>query len=310
MEPLVAYQLAQLLNAALPADMCLWLAEQLAERHWRRAASDRRAVQENLATILNQPVAEHSPLVREVFRNFARYLEEFIRAPRLLSSGRLVVEGEEAVVDLLRAHGGCLVLSTHLGNWELGGMLIRRMGFPLSAVFLPHEDPEVNRFFDAQRLRCGVGVVPLGVGATPACLERLRAGQPVAIMSDREFGTNGIRVQLFGRPAWLPRGPAVLSLRTGAPAIPTVLVRQAPWRFRFYTEPPIWPSEVSSSQPTERIQVLTQRYARALERAIGLDPTQWLMFRPFEDRGPWIVDRGSRITNHESRFTASIEQSP
>jgi len=280
MEPLAGYQVAQFLNAALPADACLWLAERLAERHWRHAASDRRAVQENLAAILNQPVAEHSPPVREVFRNFARYLEEFIRAPQLLSSP-LVVEGEEDVGRLLRAHPRCLILSAHVGNWELGGMLIRRMGIPISAVFLPHQDQEVNRFFDAQRLRCGVGVIPLGVGATPACLGWLRAGRPVAIMSDREFGTNGIRVRLFGRPARLPRGPAMLSLRTGAPTIPVVLIRQGPWRFRFYTEPPIWPPEGSSSRLAERLQELTQRYARSLERAIGLDPTQWLMFRPF-----------------------------
>lgn len=282
MSGVAAYRLAQALNAGLPADACLWFAERLADRHWRRADSDRRAVQQNLSAILNEPVAEHSPLVREVFRNFARYLEEFLQAPRLLSS-RLIVEGEDALFDRLQAHPGSFVLSAHVGNWELGGVFIRRMGFPFRAVFLPHQDPGVNRLFDEQRLRCGVGVIPLGVGATPAALAWLKAGHPLGMMSDREFGTNGIRVRLFGRPAVLPRGPAVLSLRSGAPAIPIVLMRQAPWRFRFYTEPPIWPSEHSSSgRLAERIQELTQRYAQALERAVRLDPTQWLLFRPFE----------------------------
>jgi len=273
---LAAYRLAQGLNALLPADVCLRLADALADRYWRGRASDCLAVRENLSAALGSQIDADSPLVRDVFRNFARYLEEFLRAPRL-SGARLTVEGTEALTALLQAHPGCVVLSAHVGNWELGGILIRRLGFPFSAVFLPHQHSGVNRVFDEQRLRCGVGVIPLGVGATPKCLAWLRAGKPLGVMGDREFGSNGVRVSLFGRSATLPRGPAMLSLRTGAPAIPIFLIREGPWRFRFHTQPPIWPSSVSGA---DRIRTLTQQYALAIERVVRLAPTQWLLFRP------------------------------
>lgn len=274
------YRVAQWVTTALPSEACLWLAERLADVQWRSSSLDRAAVQANLAMVLKHPVVEDSPLVREVFRNFARYIVELFSAHRSQESG-MTIEGTERVIEHLAPNQGRIILSAHLGNWELGAMALSRLGFLVSVVALPHRDPRTNRLFDAQRLRCGVPVVPLGLDATQRCLDLLRQGWALGIAGDREFGSHGITVSFFGRPATLPRGPAILSLRSGAPVVPVCLIREGPWRFRFHVEPAIWPSE--SPQTHAQVLALTQRYAYAMERAIQQFPSQWLMFQPISE---------------------------
>lgn len=280
MSAYVLYRVAQWVTAALPSEACLWLAERLADAQWRSSSVDRAAVHANLAMVLKHPVVESSPLVREVFRNFARYLVEFFYAHRQREPA-VTIGGTEQVVEHLAPTQGRIILSAHLGNWELGAMALHRLGFRVSVVALPHRDPRTNQLFDAQRLRCGVPVVPLGLGATQRCLDLLRQGWVLGIAGDREFGSHGITVSFFGRPITLPRGPAILSLRTGTPVVPVFLIREGPWHFRFHVEPAIWPPE--SPQTHAQVLALTQRYADAMERAIQQFPSQWLMFQSMQD---------------------------
>jgi len=271
------YRLAQWLNSRLPSRAAGWLAEQLADFQWRGSSLDRAAVRFNLTLVLGSPIEERSPLVREVFRNFARYLVEFLSAHRLREPS-VALEGDEHLAQTFRANRGSIILSAHIGNWELGAMVFHRLGVPISIVVLPHQDPRVNQFFDHQRLRCGVDIVPLNGQATQRCLELLREGRSLGILGDREFGHHGVAVSFFGRQATVPRGPAILSLRTHAPVVPVFLIREGLWRFRLYIEPPIWPPERPYTEAT--VLALTQTYVTVIERYIRRFPSQWLMFQP------------------------------
>ncbi len=100
-------------------------------------------------------------MVREVFRNLARYLYEFFS----IHQGHRVLVTLQRVEHLQRAVAakkGVIILSAHLGNWELGGILLHRLGFPISAVALTHLNPHVDARFTSQRRRCGVDTIPLG----------------------------------------------------------------------------------------------------------------------------------------------------
>jgi len=264
------YWLAHAISRAFPPGGNLWMAERLADAYWDLAVTERAAIRSNLAAILGRPIDDDSPMVREVFRGFGRYLAEFFVADRLTPS-QLVIEGLDALAGVLPPRQGAIVLTAHLGNWELGAISLHRAGYAVSAVALPHENPRVNALFDRQRRRCGVEVVPLGLGAGSRCLEALRSGRLLGIAGDREFGRNGIRVDFLGRSTVLPRGPATLSLRARAPVVPMFLVREGPWRFRFHVEPPILPERATVEQ-------LTQRYAAAIERHVRRFPEQWIVF--------------------------------
>lgn len=271
------YRLAQWATGTLPRGACGSLAEGLADVQWRVSPKDRAAVQANLSVVVGQPVPGDASAVREVFRNFARYLVEFVGAHRAARPAT-TVEGTEEVKAALRPYHGAIMLSAHLGNWELGAVALHRLGFRTGAVVLPHRDARVNRFFDRQRLRCGVEPIALGVGATARCLQRLREGWLLGLVGDREFGTGGVTVSFFGRSVTLPRGPALLSLRSGAPAVPVFVIREGPWRLRFHVGDAVPPP--ANTHDASQVVALTQRYARIMEEVIRRYPSQWLMFQP------------------------------
>jgi KDO2-lipid IV(A) lauroyltransferase len=277
------YRAAQWLSTRLPPAAAFQWAQRVADAYWQgaSAAKDRAIVRQNLSTITGEPVPTDAPMVRDVFRHFARYVVEFFtihQVPR----PEVIVEGKEHLDHVQRQRRGTILLTAHLGNWEVGAILLRRMGYPVSAVALTHEDPRMNRLFDAQRQRCGIEVIPLGPRAAVRSLQRLHAGECLGVLGDRVFSDTGLLVPWFGRPAWLPRGPAILSLRSRAPMVPTFLIREGPWQFRFCFEPPIDPGSRAEGEPT--VQRLTEAYARVLERRLRRHPEQWLMFQPLGAR--------------------------
>ena len=273
--PYVGYRLAQWVSIRMPPRDAFRCAERLADgwQYWSRR--DRAAVQTNLSLILGEPVSGHAPVVRETFRHFARYVIEFFASHRV-THPEVRLEGEAHLRQAVAQRRGAIILSAHLGNWELGAMVLRRMGFDVSIVALPHQDPAMDRLFNRQRERCGLEVIPLGKDATRLSLLRLRAGYLLGVLGDREFGRNGIRLPLAGgQEVTLPRGPAILSLRSRSPVVPVFFLREGPWSFRFCFEPPIWPEPGRHDA-----RALTTRYLEVIERYIRRCPSQWLMFRP------------------------------
>ena len=273
----LGYWLAQRLCLTVPSASAWRLAQRLADWQWEHSAIDRAAVCANLSLVLGAPVSERSAQVREVFRHFGRYLVEFFtmhRAP----APHVEVEGLEHLQAARRRHGAAVLLTAHVGNWELGAVAIRRLGFPVAAVALPHEDPRMNRLFDRQRQRCGVEVIPLGHDAARTCMRRLRAGALVGILGDRVFAGGSVVASWCGRPIQLPRGPALLSLRSRVPIVPTCLIRAGDGTFRLVMDPPIDPPRHVVREQTARR--LTQAYAAALERYVRRWPEQWLLFQP------------------------------
>lgn len=279
------YRLGLWLGGRLP-DAAVWrLADWVSDVQWRQASADRDTVGRNLSLVLGAPVSARSPLVRDVFRNFGRYLAEFFQG----LNGRPVelhVDGQHHLEAASAAGRGTILLSAHVGNWELlGALIVQRWRLPLSSVVLPHGDARVDALFNRQRERHGIRVIPLGLGTTADCLSVLRRGQYLGLIGDWDFGTGGMPIPLFGRLVRLPRGPAVLSLRSRAPILPVFLLREGRWTFRISIEPPIWPSSQDGAEPASaredsRLQDLMTRYASALERSIRRAPTQWLLFRP------------------------------
>lgn len=241
----------------------------------RGARRERAAIRANLALAL-EAAAPEATLVREVFRNFGRYLVEFFtihQTPKPAVS----VEGYDHLLNARRRGSGAVLLTGHLGNWEVGAVLLRRMGLPVAVIALPHDDAGTNRLFNRQRHRCGLEVIPVGEDAAQRSLQRLREGCLLGVLGDREFGGHGVPVRIFRRELLLPSGPAILSLRARVPVIPTFLIREGPWRFRLCLEPAIQPDGQEGAALVPR---LTQRYAQVLERYVRRTPTQWLLFEP------------------------------
>jgi KDO2-lipid IV(A) lauroyltransferase len=213
-------------------------------------------------------------LVRSAFRQNARYYLEVLRVPGLRPETfdrRVVIETPETV-EAAFAGGPVIFVSAHLGPIELPGVyLANRSGRTFMAPMEAVDDPALQGWFERTRGSLGVRIVGLRA-ARRALIAELRAGGQVGIVADRDIGGGGIETPLFGAPAPLPIGPALLAIESGAP-IYAVGVRRLPDGRVGGRLLPVPVSTEGSRR--ERIEATLRAQAAAFEELISQAPEQW-----------------------------------
>ncbi len=277
----ILYKIGQFLVQCLPIKAAYRFAVFISDMQYQFSPRDRRAVTSNLKIIL--PFKENvRQEAREVFRNFGRYLLEFFRMDKYLDKEfikqHIKIENIHYVDQVLAGKKGGILLTAHVGNWELGGVVMGMLGYPIVAVALPHKERPVNDLFNRQREMRGVKIVQTN-GAIRKCIEALRENKIVALLADRDFGMTGEPMDFLNRRTIIPKGPAVFSLKTGAPIIPGFLIRTQEDSFLLKFEEPIYPSQSGDEQ--KNLLFIMKAYAAVMERKIREYPSQWLMFREF-----------------------------
>lgn len=273
----VLFKILHFLATKLPLKAGYALATYLSILKFYISPRDRKAVIANLRRIL--PVAEHQRInhqAKVVFINFGKYLLEFFRftaADKDILTRLIKVEGLEHIDAALKKGKGAIILSAHLGNWEMGGILMALIGYPMLAVALPHRYHRVNSLFNAQREKMGVVVAPsLGIGVR-RIYEALKGNRLVALVGDRDFNNAGEKMDFLGASKVIPRGPAVISMRTQAPIIPGFVIRKPDDSFVLEFSEPL-------PQIEDEIECM-KVYAKFIEKKIQQYPRQWLLFREF-----------------------------
>lgn len=258
-------------------------AEFVSRLHFRTSAKDRNAVIHNLQHITGRK-DDLTDDARRVFVNFGHYLVDFFLMYKTVD--RKFVDTHVTVVnrhylDEVVAYGkGCVILTAHIGNWEMGAAVLDKLGHPVTAIALPHKNPKVNILFNKQREAHGVIVVPTNT-AVRRCIQALRQGRFVAVLGDRDFGTFGEPLDFLGRKTLIPKGAAFFACRTGAPILPSFLTPDGQGHYTMTLDAPIFPPENAAASSEEAVLGLMQRYVTVVEKKIKEDPTQWLMFREF-----------------------------
>jgi len=278
------YRIGQFLARVLPYQVSHVLVMFLCDLHYFFSKNDRQAVENNLKIVYK---TGHVPetKVRAVFRNFGSYLLEFFTLTKYLQSdfikAHVQIKNIEYLNKVLQKGKGGIIVSAHLGNWEMGGAVLPMLGFPLSVVALTHKDPRVNALFNAQREAFGGMVIQADV-AVRRVVEHLHLNRLVAILADRDFGNRGLVMDFLGRRTMLPKGAAFFSLKTGAPIIPVFFILTGDDHFEINIYPPIEPPHLSDGKITDLIATeYIQKYSTIIEAEIIKNPSQWLLFREF-----------------------------
>ncbi len=222
--------------------------------------------------------ARASRLARGAYRNYARTVLDFLILEKLLDElkrtpGAISLGPLETA---LAAGRGAIVVTPHLGNWDLGAAVIATCGHPVHAVTDPFGPPLVDQMVRSARQRLGVGVIPVGPASVRDALRALRHNQVLLLACDIHKGGSGVAVSFLGRQVVLPAGPATLSLRTGAPLIPGYMRRRRDGSHESRLLDPL-PQPTRGDGPSQVLS-LTQAIADAFDRMIREDPTQWFAF--------------------------------
>lgn len=278
----LAYRVAAALACGLPRRQAYWVGLRIADAYYYFDAPARRAVTANLERIYRwrgiAPARETlRGMTRKTFQYFGKYLVDFFRLAHLDRAEvdrQVSIEHGERLAEAFARGRGVVLVTAHLGNWELGGAVLCALGYPVSAVVAPERLPRLERLLSRQRERRGVRTVQVGKSAR-TLLRRLRAGECVALLADRDFSREQRELELFGMPVHLPRGAAWLAHRAGAPVLPVFLLRQEDDTYLLRVHAPIDPSSAGGVDETHA------RIRDALQAEIAAHPHQWFVFHDF-----------------------------
>ncbi len=281
----ILYRIGHFFAILLPKRIAYVIACTIADIYYRISYKDRNIVKKNIRTVLGGSVSENdlNRMAREVFRNFAKYLADFFSFSKIdegYIKRNVKIEGLNNIDAALSRGKGAIILSAHIGNWELGGSALPLTGYPLCGVVLTHQNKRINDFFTRQRLAGKMRPIEIGI-SLKACYSVLKGNGLLALLGDRDFTKNGIRIEFFGRKALIPKGPAAFSYRIGSAIVPCFMLREDGDKFRLVFEEPIYPDH-NEKEETALIS-LTKECIAVIESYVRKYPTQWFIFKDIWD---------------------------
>ena len=258
----------------LPDGVAYPLAD-LGGRLAHRFGDDTR-IRRNLARIVAPDGLDET--VRHAFRSTARYYVEAFRAaemdPTWLDE-RTTTGGFGILDGVLDEGNGAIVLLAHHGSWDVAARWAESHGYHLACVAEVVRPRALFAKFVTMREAIGLEIVPLRRGGdlTTRLGAVLAANHLAGLLSDRDLSGKAPVVELFGEPARIPAGPAVLSQRSGAPIVPISMLHRPRMRYHL---------QVLEAFDTRGMSLrdAVGRVAHAIEDLIRLAPEQWHAFQP------------------------------
>ena len=246
---------------------------------------ERAAARRNLRRITGKRGWSNLLVAYRLFLNFSRFMVAYTEIRRLRFDdfrGRVlgIEETERTTEKLLREGNGLIIVTAHLGHWDLGLKLLPLYGLPVHVVMLSEDPAEVTRFAEEARDNPGLRVHQMG--STPLLavelMLALKRGEMVAVQADRPVGQNHLWVPLFGEPTPLPTGPVELAMATGAPVLPVFIVLETGGRYRILAREPMRFRREEGGQEGEALRAAMGRMASMMESVIARYPDQWFNF--------------------------------
>jgi len=221
------------------------------------------------------------------YRHFLAFARVMVDRLILGAAGKdafqMVENGVDYIIDTSKQGKGMLMVTAHLGNYDVGGgILAGRLGAPLAVVAFQNEVAHVRELIEKH-----TGPVPklLAVGnselAALDILHALRDGYVVAIQGDRTVDQRVARVPFLGEVASFPVGPFVLAAMSGCPVIVTFGVQVGPRKYEFVADPPKTYKFERGKPRDAQIQEWVLGYSKRLEEMVKKHPYQWFNFYDF-----------------------------
>ncbi len=213
----------------------------------------------------------------------------------MLGNVRLERDGAENIETAIAEGKGVILVSAHLGNWELAAYCLggfSRFGgkIPVNAVMFKGESEKVEK-----QLSRTAGERPFNIiasndslQASIECKDALQRGEIVAIHGDRILGSGGVRVPFLGTEAKFPTGPFVLAATTGAPVVFTFANRLGTRHYGLLARGPYQFQFTDRKRRNADLEAWVRLYAAQLEELLQKYPLQWHNFYMF-----WEAERGT-----------------
>jgi len=232
---------------------------------------------ENIRQALGHEV-DVDRMIGRMWRHLFQTIGEVIHLRRRLTRNnfrRLIrFRNQQQAVSALLSDRPVILISGHVGNWELAVWIFGVFGFSMGVVARRLDNPFLDRFFLDFRSDTGHDLLDKN-GASNEMIERLESNRHLAMLGDQDAGTHGLFVNFFGHPASTFKSIALLALRHRALICVGYAIRldgeDGPERFEIGCEELI-DTELIDDDP---VRTVTQAYTSALERIVQRAPEQY-----------------------------------
>jgi KDO2-lipid IV(A) lauroyltransferase len=267
------------LMGALPRGLARLAGAALGAVAWLVLPRLRRTGLRNLELAFpDMPSEERVRLLRRLYRHLGWQLGEFCQMPRYTRQNTrdlIRYEGLERYLAASERGKGVLIVTGHLGAWELSSFWHSLMGHPMTMVIRRLDNPRVDKMVNDIRCLHGNRVVHKDDFAR-GLLQAMRRGDTVGILMDTNMTPpQGVFVPFFGVPACTASGLARVALRTGAAVLPGFLVwepAEKKYVLHFGEEIPL----VATGDDDHDMLANTAQFTAAIEAFIRRYPDQWL----------------------------------
>ncbi|WP_432800042.1 lysophospholipid acyltransferase family protein [Poriferisphaera sp. WC338] len=223
----------------------------------------------------------------ESFEQFLRLAIEVIHTPREVQhdtwARQITGRNLAPVLELLNARQPAILLTGHIGNWEVLGYFLAMLGYGIDAIARPIDNPYINDWLLGIRERKGMRIITK-FDATERMVNVLDSGGVLGFIADQNAGDKGLFVPFFGRLASTYKSIGLLAMNKNVPVVCGYAHRiGAGFSFEMGVVDTIYPEDWEN-QP-DPLYYITARYSRALETMIRMRPAQYLwMHRRWKSR--------------------------
>lgn len=222
--------------------------------------------------------AEVRAIADGMYRNLGTLIIESMRFEKFDSeylAQNIEFDRMEIVYDALKQGKGVIVLTAHIGNFDLMVIIAALLGTALTIITKKIKPRALNDYWNRVRTQFGAKMVPHH-GSFRACLSALKRNEVLGFVLDQNMKRDmGIFVDFFGRPACTSPGLAMLSARSGAPVVPIFITRKPDGRHHVGVMDAL-PPPAGRGRDEEEIRRETQRYTKIIEETVRKHPEQWI----------------------------------
>jgi KDO2-lipid IV(A) lauroyltransferase len=294
-----AFRTVQWLMERLPRRLAYALAIVIARFAFVFARGARRTLETNLRAALPEVSERDLQLITwNNFRNHSKAYADLMRLPRARVEELrplLHLEGMEHLEAARRYGRGVLVVSAHMGSWEVAAAIWSATIAPVSLFAEDLEPRELYDWYRRTRARLGISVLPLSRAGLRQVVRALEAEEMVVTAIDRDILGTGIVIDFFGRPAHIPEGPAAIAIRKGTPLLPVCVYRLPDDSYQAVGYPPIV-AEPTGDRDRDLRNVMNRLVAH-LEEIIRAHPEQWHMPHPVWERSNYPAEATAKVTS-------------
>ncbi len=212
---------------------------------------------------------------RRVLVNLGMAFMEFFYLPRIdekFLKKYIKFSGKEELDKALEKRKGIIIVTGHNDNWELLGAILVKSGYKLAALYHPLRNPYSDKLFYKIRSKAGIELISMKNYLIPS-FKALKENKLLGLIADQDAGDDGIFVDFMGKPASTSKGPAAFALKTKAPMVFLLLVRERKFYHRLYVKQ----LQIKETGDYKKdVYINTKLWSDELEKWVLKYPEQWM----------------------------------